>query len=1569
MSLEQKLELARLELLDMGLRGNPLLSIPKTMKFLEVVEERSEDVFSILVENRKAMSFLPLPEVYESDEGEEEGDSLPSLREYLEDISGESRFGDRFLQTEQPADKLDTRLLKIESEAHTLLQEQGIDVLHLAMGILEWYEDPNARTPRYAPLVLIPVEMNRESARAGFTISYTDIELSPNLTLSAKLRGEFRVQLPDYPDEFTPSEYFDAVEKVIAGQANWKLHRDKMYLGLFSSGKFQMYIDLDPASWPSDAPLTKNPLLEKVLEAGFRRDGELLGQIAGHQHISEPEKLHLVKDADTSQMEALIAAVEGANLIVQGPPGTGKSQTITNLIAEAVARGKKVLFVAQKMAALEVVKSRLDETHLGDSVLELHSHKSSKKAVLDSLKSSFAQGAPSVPDRGYEYRRLAELREHLDTYAAEISRPILNSGMNFLQALGEMLRLQKRESLGSVNRIRFDLLKRWSSEDLDRATRTLQTIEAYLREFGRPEANVFSKSALSRLSPSGEQDIRQLIDEAYQKLGALKADCKSLTQLMRLPETETFSDIDLVYQAGQRALSAPHLQGVKVSTQDWQLRRDDIRELVVLGRELNKKRESLDGVFIESALSADLLPVRMGLAGRADKWWRIFSGEYRRAKAMLRGYVKEGLAGKPSDWLANVDLALKYQAGVKRFSEIEGIGQLLFGAQWQGRKSDWDVLSRIAEWIFALYDEIGNGELPEGLTDFLEANPDVRERSGDIEALADQSREVTGLLEGLAERLEWKEGFSKAGPIVVWSQNLDSWLENPDHLYAIVRFNQLESDIRSVGLEVILPELRGWRHSPDILVDWLKLSFYSGLVDTVYSESDRIGRFDRVSHERMIHEFRELDTACLNFAQEELVRKLHESLPSFNAPGEMELIRREIGKKRRHIPIRRLISEAGNVIQQAKPVFMMSPMSVATYLPQGKISFDLVIFDEASQIPAPEALGAMCRAEQAVVVGDSKQMPPTNFFSKAVEISDEEADQSVTADVESILTMMQARGAPERMLSWHYRSRHESLIAVSNDQFYDNRLVFFPSSGANRDARGLSFNYLPDALYDRGKTRANIGEAKAVAQAVLEHSVKCPHLSLGVVAFSTAQREVILLEVERLRRQHPETEEFFQHHASGDEFFIKNLENVQGDERDVIFISVGYGRTASGSVSQNFGPLNGKGGERRLNVLISRAKLAMQVFANFRGDELRTDASSPFGVRALKVFLDYAEKGELPAVSETGKEPDSPFEIEVMNAIKSLGFDVEPQVGCLGYSIDLAIVDPGNPGRYLLAVECDGASYHSSASARERDRLRQGVLEGLGWRFHRIWSTEWFRNPTQEIARMQQAIERAIEEQARLDERGAVEAALSQPQQKNHEPTIERAEFSEEESNRAVPLYEPVDADALGLPHYVDDFLEIPSDKLKNAILVVSEYEGPVHVSILTARLISSVGLSRAGQRIQARVLECINDLEHEGAIDFDGSFVRLADMKSVNLRDWSELPANHRKFEFVSPAELSEALFVIVQDAHSVDREGCMSAALNLIGFKRLTGSIQARLDEVIDDLIAEGRLLERSGRLQVCV
>lgn len=861
------------------------------------------------------------------------------------------------------------------------------------------------------------------------------------------MKGEFRVWLPDFEEDFDLVSYFNQVEQAIEGQPRWRLHRDKITLGLFQFGKFQMYTDLDPTHWPDSEYGPKGKLIHQLLGNGFQSDAQYIEDISEHKYINTPEALHLIKDADSSQLEATLAIMEGASLVVQGPPGTGKSQTITNVIAEAVARGKKVLFVAQKMAALEVVKLRLDEAHLGDAVLELHSHKSSKPAVLESLRTVFQQGKPVSPDRSLEYQRLAASRSRLNDYVMAISQPILQSEVNFVEALGRMLQNQTDPRLA----------------------------------------------------------------------------------------------------------------------------------------------------------------------------------------------------------------------------------------------------------------------------------------------------------------------------------------------------------------------LRQWRNDPAVLSHWLDYSYFSGLVDEAYAASPAIGRFDRLTHERLIQEFAELDKASFSYAQETLVAKLHADLPNLNAPGEMDVLRREFSKKRRHIPIRRLLGEAGTVIQQAKPIFMMSPMSVSTYLPQGQIDFDLVIFDEASQIPAPEALGAIMRGKQVVVVGDSKQMPPTSFFSRSIEMDDETAEQSATADVESILELMLSRGAPERMLRWHYRSRHESLIAVSNHQFYNNRLLVFPGPGTNVHATGLHFHHLPHTHYDRGGSRTNLGEAQAVAQAVLAHIRTKPQQSLGVVAFSMAQREAIMLEVERLRRQHPETEDYFRYHAGSDEFFIKNLENVQGDERDTIFISIGYGRTQAGNLSMGFGPINTKGGERRLNVLISRSVLSMEVFCNFTADDLNTTASSPFGVRALKVFLKYAETGMMPVSEETHREPDSPFELEVKHAIEQLGYEVQPQVGSQGFYLDLAVRDPSKPGRYVLAVECDGASYHSSMAARDRDRLRQSVLEGLGWRFHRIWSTEWFRNSGAEVVRLQEAIEAAIAHQQHLDSQ---EVDITPPLIEASIPTVAKPEITRIETTLevlTVAPYEQVDPVTLPLP-YVNDF-------------------------------------------------------------------------------------------------------------------------------------------------------------------
>ncbi len=383
-------------------------------------------------------------------------------------------------------------------------------------------------------------------------------------------------------------------------------------------------------------------------------------------------------------------------------------------------------------------------------------------------------------------------------------------------------------------------------------------------------------------------------------------------------------------------------------------------------------------------------------------------------------------------------------------------------------------------------------------------------------------------------------------------------------------------------------------------------------------------------------------------------------LPKYNAGGQLRTLRREFEKKRRHLPIRQLVAQAGNVIQAIKPVFMMSPMSIATYLSPGSVKFDLVVFDEASQVRPVDALGALMRADQSVVVGDSKQLPPTRFFDAVTQSDDE--DDSVVTDMESILGLFRAEGAPDRMLRWHYRSRHESLIAVSNREFYENGLVVFPSPDSDRDNLGLRYHYLPDTDYDRARSRTNRKEAAKVAMAVMEHARQSSQLTLGVAAFSSAQMGAIQDELERLRRQDPSCEAFFNYHPE-EPFFVKNLENVQGDERDVIFISVGYGRDAYGKVAMNFGPLTTDGGERRLNVLITRAKLRCHVFTNLRASDIDLNRTSSRGVRALKTFLAYAETGVLEdALGESGREIDSPFQKAVASKLRSLGYDIREEV-------------------------------------------------------------------------------------------------------------------------------------------------------------------------------------------------------------------------------------------------------------------------------------------------------------------
>jgi len=492
---------------------------------------------------------------------------------------------------------------------------------------------------------------------------------------------------------------------------------------------------------------------------------------------------------------------------------------------------------------------------------------------------------------------------------------------------------------------------------------------------------------------------------------------------------------------------------------------------------------------------------------------------------------------------------------------------------------------------------------------------------------------------------------------------------------------------------------------------------------------------------------RRIDSQLKQFARDEVLAKAWEktvSAPHGNSYGsvttftDMALIRHETAKKKRHIPLRDLLARAGTAIQCLKPCFMMSPMSVAQFLKRDGMKFDLVVFDEASQVLPEDALGALIRGNRIVVVGDQMQLPPTDFFRRAETESPEDMDDEEAAAIqglESILDKAASVFQPARRLLWHYRSRDPSLIAFSNQEFYDSALQLFPAAHNEHPKLGVKLVQVGGAY----SGRCNVKEAQAVAEAAIEFMRRYPTSSLGIVALNSQQRDLIEAKVDRLIADDPNAADYVLRHGSGLEpFFVKNLENVQGDERDVIFISTVFGPdAATGKVYQRFGPINSGVGHRRLNVLFSRAKESVVLFTSLTPEDIVIDSEGASrGKQALRKYLEYARSGRLESGSASGRSPDSDFEELVRERLRTAGYEVDCQIGVSGYFVDLGVRHPTKKAHYILGVECDGATYHSFKSARDRDRLRQEILEGLGWKIHRIWSTDWFQNPEGEIRRL-----------------------------------------------------------------------------------------------------------------------------------------------------------------------------------------------------------------------------------------
>ncbi len=1256
---------------------------------------------------------------------------------------------------------LDRRLVEISRTARTNLEEGGANTLYLAIGFLRWFETPTSTTERRAPILLLPLEISRSSMLERFQFRLADDDPRINVTLLQKLKVDYGLESEGFDELETDDSGLDVrsilqrVRALVLALDRWDVV-EEVALGHFSFTKYLMWLDLEKRSHE----LEENAVVRHLIESPTD-PWPVATDLPRPEEIDErwsPGSTFCPLDADSSQLCAVHAAADGATFVLWGPPGTGKSQTITNVIAHAVATGRRVLFVSEKMAALNVVKKRLEQVGLGPFCLELHSNKAQKSKVLAEIQEALHLTAPA-PDDGWDRKaeRLQGLAKDLDRYAEVLHRR-RPAGLSAYQAIARLV------GLGDAPLVALDLgddPETFDAKRLEQLRDQVQAFRTALVEVAPPAEHPWRGATLDAWAPALTADAVARFREVARRASDLDAALGALATPLAV-EGKALSRAALLATAdvARLLLDAPPVTRAILEASDADALRADVDAWAAAGREEQALSAALLERFSLGVLELDLdrLRARLDLARRSG--WPVSWFRARAPRRALRAVAKDRL-GRTDALLSDVDRALRVRSLRRLLDGAAARGSAWFGSQWQGADTSWDALVSARDFALALQRatlSAADGDVrrlasvreraaalaTEG-QDLLSSDGPLRAALeaavGAHDALAGAMEAAKALLV-LDEDAAWG-GSAESGALARIVARAGAAAGRPEALRPWCTWRRVGNEAQRSGLAPLLAAVEEGGVRPAAVERAFERSFTEWWIGRVFQAEPLLRAFDGRQQQDLVRRFGDLDVGVTSESGDVIRARVGARLPrgqreiSPSSTSEMGIVRRELMKQRRHMPIRRLLERAPNVVCRLKPCLLMSPLSVAQYLSTDFPRFDLVVFDEASQIPTHDAIGAIARGEALVVVGDPKQLPPTAFFERT---DDEEVDEDDVEDLESILDELMGARLPSLRLGWHYRSRHESLIAFSNHQYYENRLLTFPSALATAPDLGVSLVNV-EGVYDRGGSRANLAEAKAVVAEIVARLTdpERARYTIGVVTFSLAQQTLVEDLLDQARRENPALEPYF---TGGVEepVFVKNLENVQGDERDVILFSICYGADASGRVALNFGPLNRDGGERRLNVAITRARREVKVYASIRADQIDLARTRAVGMRHLKEFLDYAARGPAALgqalVVAGDAEAESPLEEDVKRAIEAAGFEVVSQVGCSGYRIDLGVKDPDAPGRFLLGVECDGAMYHSAKTARDRDRLRASVLRGLGWVLHRVWSTDWWQDPKRETKRV-----------------------------------------------------------------------------------------------------------------------------------------------------------------------------------------------------------------------------------------
>lgn len=1813
-TLDPKDRLARWQrkLLDLSLRNN-LLNFRASKKSLKL-DAPDPSLLEDLISDGKDVKLLPRPDLMDGSDPRSQAIHESRERESLRRQFALEALKRREVFIDLTKDELESRMVELYRNARTTLQEGGANTLFLALGFLTWNRADKEETKYRAPLILIPVSLNRRSVRSGFTMALHDDEPRFNPTLIEMLRQDFQLnlgiaegELPSDESGLDIAKVWKAVSVAVKDIKGWEVS-EEVVLGTFSFAKYLMWVDLVQRT----DQLRQNPVVRHLIDTP--RDPFPSSSAFPSPRMLDkdyrPEETFCPLPSDSSQLSAVMAAARGKDFVLIGPPGTGKSQTISNLIAQCLAEGKRVLFVSEKIAALDVVYRRLREVGLGEFCLELHSSKARKADVLAQLKSSWdARGEVDAEVWQQEADRLKRIRDELNVYVERLHHRHAN-GRSIYDAIGAVVdgedvavlplswpshaaHSQKDTELlrEVVDRLEVnaaavgtealthgpfkdighpDWSPTWQQGVIEAARQLLTVCDEVLAAYERfrgvtrlPMAALTNRARLAiaslaqclphaagrdwrfafasdagttvarllegngllqkhrelsaqlsrgwdpavRASASKAVELLKQRSEVHASLPAawpsfaletLRKGTGMLEELHQLEESLSVRYADSVEKLNVYQLSRDYAKATKalwplswigkrnvskqleavVAGQGDPKVADDLAVLIAI-RDKRQEVEKLD-------LADELTDVWRGLNSRQDvlKATAILQDVLRAARAN-DSWTLDGLeplrAGRGGDGLTNEVKKLEHLAHLDtQIAELRTLEDSTDGL-WKGLETDVSALEdaiaftcalpelRVAGSMPSRFDQVAQGacgqrlakdhvtlkarEVVEakltGFDDLETLCPGVwKNLDSDHEEVAKAvsfQRSITAAVANLAAGTEdvapvyqaleqlVTDGnalLDVAGPVVAagnaYSEALARLQPSIDLLacrgsftvegvsgYSDADLLQLKNRIEAIiasehklnawcawrkvshqamalGLSPIVAGLTDGMLQPSRVRRSFETNYCRWWLNAVIDSEQVIRSFVSAEHERRISDFRALDKRFIELTKAWLRANLCKGLPApddVKRSSEWGFLKHEITKKRAHKPLRELMGNIPTALTKLTPCLLMSPLSIAQYLAADAEPFDVVVFDEASQIPVWDAIGAIARGKQVVMVGDPKQLPPTNFFDRAESSLD---DEDVEGDMESILDECMGASLPTLNLDWHYRSRNESLIAFSNHRYYGGRLVTFPSPVT--EDRAVSFHYVKGS-YEKGGARVNKAEAKALVADIVKR-LKSPgfkesKLTIGVVTFNTEQQRLIEDLLDEERRKDPGLELYFAE-SELEPLFVKNLESVQGDERDIMYFSITFGPDGSGAVSMNFGPMNRTGGERRLNVAITRARHELRVFSTLRADQMDLSRTQAIGVRDLKHFLEFAERGsralfEVTSGSLGGFE--SPFEEAVAGALASKGWILHTQVGASAFRVDLAVVHPDAAGSYLAGIECDGATYHRSATARDRDMLREYVLRGLGWEILRIWSTDWWVDPKGTLDRVckqldalllvsrakraEEAKKVAAEAEAREAIEKAMEETLSQPkpdavvkpvdtEPRSASQTPAEAEHELKEvyaqsitaSNEGElligPYYAECDPASAVAGCDPDAFFEkVYDDRLQAMIAFVVSEEGPILDLALARRISRAHGWQRTGRRIQERVEEAAKRLFKITEEDV-GTFYwpeRLPPGSVVKFRR----PGTdaQRSIDEVCIEELV-ALAESVVSAEASDDENLVLMAKEL-GISRLRASSRGRLDEAL--------------------